>query len=481
MGSPPLVEVACDAISPQAFAKVLDAQQYRSFAEGMARTLAVFEGRRLYHVNSTAKGGGVAEILQSLVPYFRGAGIDCRWLVVGGNPEFFRVTKRLHNNLHGELGDGGGLGYAERRIYETTLQGSADALAGLARPGDVVVLHDPQTAGLAGPLGRAGAVVIWRCHVGLDTPNNLARRAWDFLRPFVREARAYVFSRRGFAWADLEEDKIKIIPPSIDPYSPKNQEMGPGTVEAVLAASGLLEVSPKAAPVFTRHDGMPGIVQHRAQLADGGPLPSEQAMLVVQVSRWDRLKDPLGVIESFARYVAGRSDAHLLVAGPAVDKVSDDPEGAEVLDQARALAADLPAEVRERVHLAVLPMDDVDENAAIVNALQRRADVVVQKSVAEGFGLTVAEAMWKGRPVVASRVGGIQDQMVDGVTGILIANPTDLVACADAVVDLLEDREVAARMGEAARAHIRSRFLHPTQLLQHVNLAEELLRDGEPG
>lgn len=481
MEGSPLIEVALDALSPYAFKDVLEAEHYRSFAEGMSRALAVFEGRSFYHVNSTARGGGVAEMLQSLVPYFRGAGIDCRWLVTGGNTEFFRVTKRLHNNLHGELGDGGQLGEAEHRIYATTLQASADALAGLVRRGDVVLLHDPQTAGLAGPLRKAGAVLIWRCHVGLDTPNHLARQAWDFLRPYVCEAGAYIFSRRAFAWEGLEEGKIHVIPPSIDTFSPKNQEMDRATVEAVLSTAGLLEVSPTVPPVFRGQGGMPGAVQRRAQLADGGPPPTAEARLVVQVSRWDRLKDPLGVIEGFARHVAGMTEAHLMVAGPAVDKVSDDPEGAQVLEQARALAVELPGEVRERVHLAVLPMEDVDENAAIVNALQRRADVVVQKSLAEGFGLTVAEAMWKGRPVVASRIGGIQDQIVDGVTGVLISNPTDLMAYGEAVVGLLGDPEGAARMGEAARTHVHREFLHPRHLVRHVDLAEALLADGEPG
>lgn len=477
-----LTEVSLGSRSPQVFSEVLEAEQYRRFAERMAGALSIFEGRRLFHVNSTARGGGVAEMLQSLLPYFRGVGIDCRWLVVGGNAEFFRVTKRLHNNLHGELGDGGDLGDPERRIYERTLEESAESLVEMVRPGDLVILHDPQTAALGGRLGKAGAVVIWRCHVGLDTPNHLARRAWDFLRPYVCKARAYVFSRGAFAWEELEVRKIHVIPPSIDAFSPKNQEMDRATVDAVLSASGLLDIpAPRAAPVFERQDGLPGAVQRTAQLADGSPPPGGRARIVVQVSRWDRLKDPLGVIEGFVRYVAGRSDAELVVAGPAVDKVSDDPEGARVLEQALVLVAELPENIRRRVHLAVLPMEDVDENAAIVNALQRRADVVVQKSLAEGFGLTVTEAMWKGRPVVASRIGGIQDQVVDGITGILIPNPSDLVAYGEAVLRLLDDPESAARIGEAAREQVTHHFLHARHLVRHVELAEELLGGSGPG
>ena len=200
---------------------------------------------------------------------------------------------------------------------------------------------------------------------------------------------------------------------------------------------------------------------------------------MLQVSRWDRLKDPVGVLEAFARGIAPRTQAHLVLAGPAVAAVSDDPEGLEALEEVSAHRMALPADVRDRVHLVSLPMDDAAENAAIVNALQRQAAVVVQKSLAEGFGLTVAEAMWKGRPVVASRVGGIRDQVRDGETGLLV-EPDDLDAFADAVVDLLERPEEAARLGVAAREQIRGLFLGPRHLTQYVDLFERLLSAAAP-
>jgi trehalose synthase len=475
-GSSGLLQLSLNRRSPNRFAEIMDPEHYADFERRMLRARELFEGRAFWHVNSTARGGGVAEMLQSLVPYFRGSGVDCRWVVIQGNERFFRVTKRLHNNLHGELGDGGGLGDAERQIYEAPLESSAQDLVALLRPGDVVFLHDPQTAGLAKRVRETGAVVVWRCHVGLDTPNDFARRAWDFLRTYVREAHAFVFSREAFAWEGLPERQVWVIPPSIDAFSPKNQEMSEQTVNAIVGVSGLLEVSSKASSAFTREDGTPGRVDRRARLIGGLPSPPPWAKLVAQVSRWDRLKDPVGVIEGFARYVAGRSDAHLVVAGPAVDKVADDPEGAKVLEQAQVLWEELPEQVRRRVHLAVLPMEDAQENAAIVNALQRRADIVVQKSLAEGFGLTVSEAMWKARPVVASRIGGIQDQVVDGETGLLISNPADLMGFGEAVVRLLEDEELAARMGKDARRRVRGQFLDPRHLIEHVDLAEELLQ-----
>jgi trehalose synthase len=197
--------------------------------------------------------------------------------------------------------------------------------------------------------------------------------------------------------------------------------------------------------------------------------------VVVQVSRWDRLKDPLGVIKGYAEHIAGSTEAHLVVAGPSVDAVADDPEGAAVLAECARAWADLPDGISSRIHLACLPMDDGEENAAIVNALQRRADVVVQKSLAEGFGLTVAEGMWKARPVVASRIGGIQDQVTDGETAILV-EPDDLGAYGAAVTRLLENPADAEAMGKEAQRRIRDLFLAPRHLMQYVEVIQPLLR-----
>ena len=206
--------------------------------------------------------------------------------------------------------------------------------------------------------------------------------------------------------------------------------------------------------------------------------PSATTPIVAQVSRWDRLKDPLGVIRAFAEHVASAADCHLVLAGPATDAVADDPEGAGVLAAVSEAWHGLGEAARQRVHVASLPMVDVEENAAIVNALQHHAAVVVQKSLAEGFGLTVAEAMWKQRPVVASRIGGIQDQIIDGESGVLISDPHDLPAFGAAIVELLADRDEAARIGRAARLRVRDRFLGPRQLRAYLELIESLRSDG---
>jgi trehalose synthase len=461
-------------LHPERFRAALDDEHYAPFAAVMEQAPEVFAGRVVWNVNSTARGGGVAEMLRPLLAYARGAGVDARWVVIDGNPDFFRVTKRIHNNLHGADGDGGDLGDAERAVYDEALAGSAAELAELVHPGDVVVLHDPQTAGLIPAVRERGMPVIWRCHVGLDMPNDVARRAWRFLLPYVQQADAYVFSREAFAWDGLDESKVTVIPPSIDAFSPKNQELDRDAVRSILVAAGIVRDDSPAHPCFTRADGSPGRVDRRADMLEERMLEPDDRV-VLQVSRWDRLKDPLGVIRGFAEHVAPAGDAHLVYAGPSVAAVADDPEGLEVLAEARAAWRELPADVRGRVHLAQLPLEDGDENAAIVNALQRHADVVVQKSLAEGFGLTVAEAMWKARPVVASRIGGIQDQIVDGKSGVLLDDPRDLAAYGAAVAQLLADPEGASRMGHAAMERVRDGFLGPRHLAQYFELVSKLL------
>jgi len=469
-----LGQVPVAPASPERF-RALVGDDYARVEDAIGAASRLLAGRVVWHVNSTARGGGVAEMLQSLLAYARGAGVDVRWVTVAGDEGFFRVTKRIHNHLHGAAGDGGALDEAERAVYENALARSADELGALVRPGDIVYLHDPQTAGLIELMRFRGTRVVWRCHVGLDHPNELARGAWSFLHRYVRNADAYVFSRRAFAWDGLDEEKLWLVAPSIDAFSPKNQDIDPDAVRAILARTGLA-VDGGGSPAFIRQDGTQGRVDRSAERDQQGVVPDD-VPLVVQVSRWDRLKDHAGVLRCFAEH-SRHPRAHLLLAGPSVSEVADDPEGAEVLAEIRAQRLALPAELQARVHLASLPMDDVDENAAMVNAIQRRADVIVQKSLAEGFGLTVAEAMWKARPVVASRIGGIQDQVVDAESGVLLDDPTDLDAAAGAIDGLLDDPARAGAIGTAARERIRQSFLGTRQLVQYMQLIERMLDRG---
>ncbi|MDX6650676.1 MAG: trehalose synthase [Solirubrobacteraceae bacterium] len=458
------------------FESVMDPERYSKFREAVERSRELLDGRVVWNVNSTSRGGGVAEMLVSLLAYAHGAGVNARWEVISGTDPFFALTKRIHNNLHSAPGDGGQLGEAEEAIYAEALAPNIAEFVDMVSPDDVVIVHDPQPAGLIAPLKEKGATVIWRCHVGIDTPSELSRRAWSFLRPKVEPADAYVFSRKAFVWEGLDDDKIQLIAPVIDAFSAKNQELTPETVGAILEAAGLQEGSGSgASPTFLREDGSPEQVVRQATVWEGRPLRPEDPV-VLQVSRWDRLKDPIGVIQGFVDHVLPNTDAHLVYAGPDVAAVADDPEGKEVLDEAVALYEGLPAAAQERLHLVAVPMDDLEENAAIINALQRRADVVVQKSIAEGFGLTVAEGMWKARPVVATRIGGIQDQIEDGVSGVLLDDATDLSAYGAAVTGLLQDPARAHAMGEAAQERVRGEFLAVRSLMQYLDLIEKLTK-----
>jgi len=434
--------------------------------------------RVVWNVNSTAVGGGVAEMLQSLLGYTRSVGIDTRWVVISGSPEFFRITKRIHHALHGSPGDGSVLDPAARAVYETALRENAAELALRIRPGDIVILHDPQTAGLAPALAAAGAQLIWRCHIGLDVPNTEADAGWRFLQPYLESIPHYVFSRESYIPESCDHGKSVVIRPSIDAFSPKNQELDENAIRTILVHTGLVAgPSPhEEDPCFQRDDGTPGRVERRPSILRAGLPPDWDTPLIVQVSRWDPLKDMLGVMQGFAllcdRDCALRPE--LVLAGPDVSGVTDDPEGAVVFAAvAEAWRALAPA-IRNRVHLVSLPTADIQENAAIVNALQRHATVVVQKSLQEGFGLTVTEAMWKARPVLASAVGGIQDQIEDGVSGVLLDDATDLDAFADTLCSLLEEPDRMQRLGAAARKRVRDHFLGVDHLLKYAVLLSRM-------
>ena len=467
-----MIEAELPSLDPTRFEDVLDCSRWSEFDAVLCRGSALLDGRTLFHVNSTMTGGGVAELLGSVLGYLLGAGIRSRWLVLEGDEDFFVVTKRIHHLLHGKEGDKGDIGPAEAEIYRSALTRELAPLADQIKSGDVVVLHDPQAVGLAPQLREMGASVIWNCHVGADAANEQTRRGWEFLLPAASDADAQVFSRTQYIWDGLDPTRVAIIPPCIDAFSPKNQAMEPSQVEGVLAAAGLLRRSwNDDDAVFTRVDGSLGRVGHAALMIEEAPLPRD-APLVTQVSRWDPLKDHAGVAKSFAQAVPLELGAHLVLAGPSPESVADDPEGLATFEELQECVASLPEPARARVHLACLPMDDIEENAAIVNALQRRSDVVVQKSLAEGFGLTVAEAMWKSRATVASAIGGIQDQIHDGMTGVLVEDPKDLDACGKAVSDLLRDRKASDALGQAAHASVLNNFLAPRYLGRYLDLIE---------
>ncbi len=475
-----LHEVDIQALDPERLEKLIGPERAARFENEAAAARSLLEGRRVVNVNSTASGGGVAELLQTLLAYVRGLGVDARWAVIEGDPDFFTITKRIHNHLYGSPGDGGPLGPEEHDQYRQTLHRNAEELASIIRDGDIVILHDPQTAGLVDVVHASGAHAVWRCHVGADTVNDSTESGWAFLRPYLADIEAFVFTRAEFAPVWVDKARLHVITPSIDPFCTKNEPLTPAVSESILHYTGLLGGDgDDSVTTFERRDGSPGRVERRADILQTGPPPPPEIPLVVQLSRWDRIKDMEGVLRAFAEHVDRSFGAHLMLVGPTAHGVTDDPEGGAVLDECIEAWRALPQSARTRVHLACVPMHDPDEAAVIVNALQRHATIITQKSLAEGFGLTVVEAMWKHRPVVASRVGGIVNQIDDGESGLLIDDPHDLEAFAAAINRLLGDPALAEQIGAAAYQRAHRDFLGDRHLELYGSLFAALLSPGE--
>ena len=384
---------------------------------------AELRGARILHLNATAYGGGVSELLRSGVPLLNDLGMVAEWQVIAGDETFFQVTKKLHNALQGSQVD---LTSAERDRYLQAARDNAGRLADQRY--DFVFAHDPQTAAIRamrdGDLGRW----IWRCHIDTSSAN---ARAWELLLPFVRAHDATVFTMREFLPAELPVDRVAIIPPAIDPLSPKNLELGHDLARRVLEWVGIETDRP----------------------------------FVTQVSRFDPWKDPLGVIEAYRLARQEVPELELVLAG---SMALDDPEGWEIHREVSAASKADPA-----IHILtnLTGVGNIE-----VNALQRLADVVVQKSTREGFGLVVSEALWKGTPVVAGRAGGIPLQMADGAGGALV---DDVAGCASAIVSMLRNRPAAKAAGATGRERVRRQFLLPRLLLDELDLMAALA-GGEP-
>ncbi|MGB2566997.1 glycosyltransferase [Micromonospora citrea] len=391
---------------------------------------------RVLHVNATATGGGVAELLHGLVPAQAAAGIATGWAVIAGDHDFFRTTKNLHHLLHG-TGDAGALDARAVAHYRAVLAPQARWLAGQVGPGDLVALHDPQTLGLAPALAAAGARVIWHCHIGttrsgVDGP----ALVWDTFAADLAALEGVVTTLPEFAPPSVA---AHVVPPAVDPDGPKNRPLSPDAVEATLAATGLVGAHPAPDAVAT-------VEQDR-------PLPPG-ARVVAQVARWDPLKDMTGVVRLVPDLP---DDVHLVLAGVDPTEIPDDPEGLRVLDEVRAERDAMRGPDRDRVHLLLTSLRDETRAALLINAVQRRADVVVHKSLEEGFGLAVTEAMVKRRAVVAGDVGGIRRQIDHGRTGLLV-DPTDRSAVLAALRHLLAEPQLRRRLGAAAADVVAERF-----------------------
>ena len=379
--------------------------------EALARKL---RGHRIAMVNSTSTGGGVAEILHRLVPLLNELGVPTTWEVMSGDARFYAITKKIHNALHGLPG---ALEPEEREhFHEVSLRAARE----LQLDADLVLVHDPQPVALAGLRRRPGQRWVWRCHVDLS---RAVPETWGFIEPNVARHDAAVFSHIAFV-PPLPLPSY-LVPPSIDPLSDKNREMGEKEQEELLRPYHL---------------------------------PAHRPW-VTQVSRYDRIKDPLGVIEAF-QLVRKSADAHLLLAGGNAD---DDPEVAEVLAEVRARAGDC-------ADISILPLPS--DAHRVINAIQRRSRVVVQKSLREGFALTVTEALWKRRAVVASAVGGIPLQVLHERTGLLVRS---IEGCAFQITRLLRAAELRKRLGQAGREHVLENFLHPREARDYLAIFARLI------
>ena len=363
-------------------------------------------GKVIQNINSTSVGGGVAEILTRMVPLLKELGVDARWDVIKGGKQFFEVTKKFHNALHGKRED------IDKHDYEIFMETSRSNIDELDTYGDIVFVHDPQPIVLINK--KRDNKWIWRCHIDISTPN---QKVWKFLKDFVVRYDASVFSAPSFS------QKLSVrqfhISPSIDPLSDKNKELSQNIVDSVLVKYGV----PKDKPIIT------------------------------QISRFDALKDPIGVIRAY-RKVKKDVDCRLVLAGGTAE---DDPEGAEVLARVRDMASG-----DKDIHILLLPQNDIE-----VNALQRASTIIMQKSIKEGFGLTVAEALWKSKPVVASNVGGIPLQIKHEYSGLL-CNSID--SAAFALGKLLNDPQYARRLGENGKEHIKNNFLITRHLRDYMLL-----------
>ena len=369
----------------------------------------VLRDRSIQHVNSTRVGGGVAEILRRFVPLTESLGIRAVWDVITGTPRFYEITKAFHNALQGEEAD------LSRDDFDAYLDCVRDNAARLTLAGDVIVIHDPQPAYLLEFQRPDGVHAVWRCHIDVSHPNE---RVWRFLRRAISKYQAAIFHVPQFA-QDLTIPQL-LIAPSIDPLSDKNRELDEAEITAVTDRFGIDRKRP----------------------------------ILVQVSRFDRFKDPLGVIAAY-RLVRQTFDCQLVLAGGGAD---DDPEGAEVLAEVREAAAGDPD---------IFVLELAADSHLEINALQRTATVVLQKSLREGFGLTVSEALWKGKPVIAGAVGGIPSQVVNGANGFLVHSPE---GAAFRLRFLLSHPKQARRMGSHGREHVRRNFLITRHLRDYLLL-----------
>lgn len=398
-------------------------EEYRSIVgeeviSSIYRKARTLYGLKVININSTFYGGGVAEILNTFVPLMNDAGVEADWRILRGTPDFFDITKKFHNGLQG---DSINLTQIKRRLY---MQASETFASYCHIDDDCVVIHDPQPLPLI-KFFRKKQPWVWRCHVDLSDPNpNL----WEFLKSFILRYDMVVISSPKYRREDLPVFQ-RVIYPAIDPMSPKNMELSDKTIDKYMNKFGI---------------------------------PTDKP-LITQISRFDKWKEPGGVLDIFD-LVRTKVNCRLVLCG---SMASDDPEGGQIYERVRRKANSL---IKSGDVILV-----TSENNILVNVLQHSSAVVVQKSAKEGFGLTVTEALWKGKPVVASNVGGIPHQIADGETGFLFS-PGDNQGFADCITELLEKPALGEEIGKKAKEYVRERFLVTRLLSDYLDLFNDIMK-----
>jgi trehalose synthase len=440
--------------------------------------------RRVWMVNSTDKGGGVAEMLPTMIDLLRQLGLDARWVVMGTEHKaFFPLTKKIHNLIHGNGTPE--FSQEERDIYEQVNRNSANELSKLLQSGDIVVIHDPQPMAMAGFLEDKVAVhTIWRCHIGLDEKKPQTEAAWRFLKPYFKAYDLSVFSAPEYI-PDYQPDKFTVIPPAIDPLSHKNRDLHVHKMVGILTNAGILPTDhPMLTPPFpdkVKRLSSDGSFVPPAETGDFGLLSRP---IVTQISRWDRLKGFLPLMEGFnhlkqhidlnhngsARHKRRLELVRLVLAGPDPTFIKDDPEGQEVLEELKQYYLSLSYGIQQDIAILLLPMSSRKENELIVNSLQRSSTIIVQNSLREGFGLTATEAMWKLVPFIGSMACGLRQQVRNRVDGLLITNPEDKIEIAEGLNQILSDVKKRQVWAYNARRRVRDHFLVFNQLCRWLNV-----------
>lgn len=458
--------------------------------EEAERLLPLLEDHTVWMVNSTEQGGGVAEMLPTMVGLLRDLGIACQWVVIDSNEDgFFPLTKRIHNLIHG-AGDPS-LGEDERTLFERVSEYNAEWLDRGVEPGDVLVIHDPQPIALPTFMETEGLTTIWRCHIGLDEENDATRSVWNFLEPYAEPYDHAVFSAPEYI-PHYFARRASIIHPSIDPLSHKNRDLSLHKLVGILSESALaVSPGPRLKPLYenqARRLEPDGSLQPATGREDIGLLTRP---IVTQISRWDGLKGFFPLMRAFAslkrRLFAGDVPAdpvhrrrldivRLVLAGPDPESIQDDPEATEVFAELEAAYQELEPAIQDDIAIIALPMASLDENALMVNALQRASSIVVQNSLREGFGLTITEAMWKHVPILSNaRACGPRQQVRDGLDGRLVEDPEDEAALAEAIDSMLADSTGRDTWGRSAQRRVHQEFLVFTQLRNWTRLIERLI------